>query len=122
MGPAEGTSLAFLRRSSVPSYRRGSWAGSRSRHCHRPGGDFNVSDDTIHLARAALSKVGKARALKQGAFWTEKRAHDGDVRIIYDRAKGVLYYDPDGIGSARQIKSATISKNVKMSYKDLFVI
>jgi Ca2+-binding RTX toxin-like protein len=84
--------------------------------------DFNVVDDSIHLARSAFSKVGKPGVLKKGAFWTGGKAHDRDDRVIYDKAKGILYYDPDGIGAAPQIKFATISKKLKMSYKDFFVI
>jgi hypothetical protein len=84
--------------------------------------DFNVADDSIHLARSAFPKIGKAGALKKDAFWTGSKAHDRDDRIIYDKAKGVLYYDPDGTGASPQIKFATISKQLKLSYKDFFVI
>ena len=84
--------------------------------------DFNVADDSVHLARAAFTKVGKAGALKKDAFWTGSKAHDRDDRVIYDKAKGVLYYDPDGTGAASSVKFATISKNLKMSHKDFYVI
>lgn len=84
--------------------------------------DFNVTDDSIHLARAAFTKVGKAGALKKDAFWTGSKAHDRDDRVVYDKAKGILYYDPDGTGAASQVKFATISKNLKMSHKDFFII
>ncbi|MBM1171480.1 cadherin domain-containing protein [Microvirga arabica] len=84
--------------------------------------DFNVADDSIHLARSAFSKIGKAGVLKKDAFWTGSKAHDRDDRVIYDKAKGILYYDPDGSGAAAQIKFATISKQLKVSHKDFFVI
>lgn len=55
-------------------------------------------------------------------FYKGAKAHDANDRIIYDNKKGVLYYDPDGTGSAAQIKIATLSKKLKMTYKDFFVI
>jgi serralysin len=33
-----------------------------------------------------------------------------------------LYYDADGTGSQAQVQIATLSKNLKMTYKDFFVI
>ncbi|WP_262296310.1 cadherin domain-containing protein [Microvirga sesbaniae] len=84
--------------------------------------DFNVVDDSIHLERSAFSKVGKIGPLKKDAFWVGGNAHDRDDRIIYDKVKGILYYDPDGIGAASQIKFATLNKKLKMSQKDFFVI
>ena len=62
--------------------------------------------------------------LKAGAFWSNNtgRAHDRDDRIIYDKDSGVLYYDADGTGSAKAVAFTTISKNLSMSHKDIYVI
>jgi hypothetical protein len=34
----------------------------------------------------------------------------------------VLYYDADGSGSGAAVQFATLKKNLKMTYKDLFII
>jgi Ca2+-binding RTX toxin-like protein len=85
--------------------------------------DFNVKDDTIRLENAVF-KVGSNGTLKAGAFWSNNtgKAHDASDRVIYDKNSGVLYYDPDGTGSAKAVAFATISKNLSMTNKDIYVI
>jgi Ca2+-binding RTX toxin-like protein len=83
--------------------------------------DFKSGEDQIGLARSVFKKLGSGFALKQSAFWTGKNAHDKDDRIIYDKATGSLYYDPDGTGSAAKIKFAILSNKAALSYKDLWV-
>jgi serralysin len=51
-----------------------------------------------------------------------KKAHDANDRIIYDKKKGVLYYDQDGTGSKAAIEIATIKKGLKITEKDFFII
>ncbi|MGO4707038.1 cadherin domain-containing protein [Microvirga sp. 2MCAF38] len=84
--------------------------------------DFNVQDDTIHLAKSVFTKLSKKGVLKAGEFYIGTKAHDQDDRIIYDKKKGALYYDADGTGSQAQIQIATLTKNLKMTYKDFFVV
>jgi Ca2+-binding RTX toxin-like protein len=86
--------------------------------------DFNVKDDTIWLENSVFTKVGSNGTLKAGAFWSNNtgKAHDKDDRIIYDKNSGVLYYDPDGTGSAKSVAFTTISKNLSMTNKDIYVI
>ncbi|MBF9232012.1 calcium-binding protein [Microvirga alba] len=84
--------------------------------------DFNVKDDTIHLAKSVFTKIAKKGALAKDAFWIGTSAHDASDRIIYDSKKGVLYYDPDGTGAAKAVQFATLAKKLKMTEKDFFVI
>ncbi|MBM6594446.1 hypothetical protein [Microvirga pudoricolor] len=90
--------------------------------------DFNVKDDSIHLENAifkALGKKGtalKPAKFKKDAFHLGSKAHDADDRIIYNKKKGVLYYDADGAGGAAQVQIATLSKKLKMTHKDFFVV
>ncbi len=79
--------------------------------------DFSVRDDTIRLENAIFTKIGANGTLKAGAFWTNNtgRAHDRDDRIIYDKNSGVLYYDPDGTGSAKGVAFTNIQKNSAMT-------
>ncbi|MGO4704412.1 putative Ig domain-containing protein [Microvirga sp. 2MCAF38] len=84
--------------------------------------DFNVADDTIRLSKAIFKKIGAKGLLDEKAFWTGTAAHDADDRIIYDEKAGVLYYDPDGIGSKAQIKFAYIGTHLQLSYADFTIV
>ncbi|MET0428108.1 MAG: calcium-binding protein [Microvirga sp.] len=90
--------------------------------------DFNVKNDAIWLENAIFKGIGKTGSLsdphliKKGAFWSGDKAHDASDRIIYDKKSGALYYDSDGTGAAEQVKIAQLSHNLKMTYKDFFVV
>lgn len=90
--------------------------------------DFNVKDDSIWLENRIFSKLTKKGTeaspfkLDKKVFWTGDKAHDKDDRVIYDKKSGALYYDADGTGSGAQVKIATLSKNLKMTYADFFVV
>ncbi|NIX78191.1 calcium-binding protein [Microvirga terricola] len=84
--------------------------------------DFNVKDDTIHLAKSIFSKIAKKGALAKGAFWIGAAAHDKDDRIIYNDKTGALLYDADGSGKGKAMQFVTLSKNLKMTSADFFVI
>ncbi|WP_040638702.1 M10 family metallopeptidase C-terminal domain-containing protein [Microvirga lotononidis] len=83
--------------------------------------DFSVTDDTIHLKKSVFTKMAKKGVVKKGEFYQGVKAHDRDDHVIYNRKTGALYYDADGSGSQAQIQIATLSKNLKMTYKDFFV-
>ena len=83
--------------------------------------DFSVADDTIHLARAAFSKLKKG-TLKKDAFVVGNRVYDKEDRIIYLKKDGALFYDPDGTGSAKAVQFAWITKNLKLTHKDFFIV
>jgi Ca2+-binding RTX toxin-like protein len=76
------------------------------------------------LENSVFTKVGSNGTLKAGAFWSNNtgKAHDASDRVIYDKNSGVLYYDPDGTGSAKAVAFTTISKNLSMTNKDIYVI
>jgi serralysin len=84
--------------------------------------DFSVRDDTIRLENAVFTKLGKPGKLPASAFWTGKKAHDASDRIIYDKAHGALYYDPDGTGKAAKIMIATLSKGLDITCSDFGII
>ncbi|NIX78121.1 calcium-binding protein [Microvirga terricola] len=89
--------------------------------------DFSVKDDTIWLDNKYMPKIGKGTPAKpvrldKKMFWIGSAAHDADDRIIYDKAKGILYYDPDGSGRASQVAIATLTKNLKLTVADFYVI
>jgi len=84
--------------------------------------DFHVQDDRILLAKNVFSKIGKIGDLSKKSFWIGSHAHDADDRVIYNKKTGALYYDSDGTGHNAQIHIATLSKSLKMTYSDFYVI
>ncbi|EIM29889.1 cadherin domain-containing protein [Microvirga lotononidis] len=84
--------------------------------------DFRIEDDTIHLAKSVFSKMAKKGVIQKGEFYIGAKAHDRDDHIIYNKKTGTLYYDADGTGSQAQVQIATLSKNLKMTHKDFFVV
>jgi Ca2+-binding RTX toxin-like protein len=70
--------------------------------------DFNPWADRIVLKGSIFTGLRKAGKLSSDAFWIGPKAHDASDRIIYDKANGTLNFDPDGTGSAAQVKFAVI--------------
>ncbi|NIX75674.1 cadherin domain-containing protein [Microvirga terricola] len=94
--------------------------------------DFNVADDGIWLDDKVfnnkdMKKLGKgANELKPKQlnknFFSLDKAKDANDYIVYNRKTGVLYYDPDGSGDKQAIAIAKLSKKLKMTYKDFFIV
>jgi serralysin len=81
---------------------------------------FSVASDTILLDDAVFAGLARGR-LTDAAFFRGAAAHDGNDRIIYDRATGAVYYDPDGDGAAAQIQFARMTPRVGLKHDDFFV-
>ena len=57
------------------------------------------------------------------SYFALETAKDKNDYIVYSKTKGVLYYDADGSGTkSKAVEIATLSKNLKMTYHDFFVI
>ncbi len=89
--------------------------------------DFNVSDDSVYLDNAVFKKIGKGteafpKKISKSFFTVGSEAKDKNDYVIYDKKKGILYYDQDGSGSKDQVEIATLKKNLKMTYNDFFVV
>ena len=88
--------------------------------------DFNVKDDTIWLDNAIFKKLGKGTEAKpyklSKSFFAYDKARDKNDYIIYDRKKGILYYDIDGSGSKAAVEVAVLKKGLKLTYADFFVV
>ncbi|MGO4705783.1 M10 family metallopeptidase C-terminal domain-containing protein [Microvirga sp. 2MCAF38] len=89
--------------------------------------DFSVRDDSIWLENAIFRAVGKGSSskplvLSKSAFCVGTKAHDDTDRIIYNNKKGYLYYDADGSGEGAAVLFAILPKNLKLTYKDFYVI
>lgn len=88
--------------------------------------DFNPKYDSIQLENKVFTKLGKGSTkgvkFKADMFVKGDAAKDQEDRIIYDNKTGALCYDQDGTGSKAQVKIATLSKNLKLTHHDFFVI
>lgn len=85
--------------------------------------DFYVKDDTVALYSRIFKKAGPSDSiLKAAAFRKGAKALDASDRIIYDKATGALYYDPDGTGKAAQVQFAQLKANLALTYKDFAII
>ncbi len=84
--------------------------------------DFDPAEDTIWLDNAVFTKLTKIGTLKKANFVIGNKAKDKNDFIVYDKNKGVLSYDQDGSGSKKAVEIATLSKNLKLTYKDFFII
>ena len=89
--------------------------------------DFNVRDDSIFLDNAVFKKLGKGYPTKpyklnKKFFTIGDKAKDANDYLVYDKAKGILFYDVDGSGSKAAVAIATLKKGLKLTYADFFVI
>jgi hypothetical protein len=82
---------------------------------------FSHRDDTFWLENKVMKGL-KAGKLSKSAFHVGAAAHDANDRIVYDKGKGYLYFDPDGTGSRAAIKFAVLTKKVALDHTDFFVI
>ena len=84
--------------------------------------DFNAIDDTIRLENGVFTALRKTGTIASGHFHIGRAAHDGNDRIIYNKATGAVLYDGDGIGAGAAIKFAQLAPNLLLKASDFFVI
>jgi VCBS repeat-containing protein/parallel beta-helix repeat protein len=89
--------------------------------------DFKVRDDSFLLDNSVFKKLGSGTLsnptqLDKEFFVTGSKARERDDYLIYNKKTGVLSYDADGSGSRDAVEFAQLSKNLKLTYKDFFVI
>lgn len=90
--------------------------------------DYKVKDDTIWLDNKIFTKLGKKGSeakpekLNKKYFTIGSEAKDSNDYVVYDKKKGRLYYDSDGSGSKAALEIAALTKGLKMTYHEFFVI
>jgi Ca2+-binding RTX toxin-like protein len=85
--------------------------------------DFKHDSDVIALDDAIFSKIGPS--LSKGEFYAKAgatKAHDGNDRIIYDKATGKLYYDDDGKGGHAAVLFAKLSGHPTLDAGDFAIV
>jgi serralysin len=84
--------------------------------------DFKPKEDVIFLEGGetfiSLFDVG---LLSKQAYWSGSKAHDRSDRIIYHKATGNLFYDPDGSEEQAAIKIAILPSKLKITHNDFYV-
>jgi Ca2+-binding RTX toxin-like protein len=84
--------------------------------------DYNKTDDSIQLDNKYMPKLGKAGHLSKSMFVLGTGAKDASDHLIYDRAHGSLYYDPDGTGHAAQVLIAQFTNKASLTYSEFTII
>ncbi len=90
--------------------------------------DFSVKYDTIWLDNAIFKKLGKKGSEANPAKLNKKflkigtEAKDKNDYLIYNKKKGLLYYDQDGSGAKAAVVIAKLSKNLKLTAADFFIV
>lgn len=85
-------------------------------------GDFTLGEDTIGLSKKLFKGIGKEGPLKNKYFEVGKKAKDKDDRVIWDKAKGNLFYDKDGKGGDGQTLVAKLTPDIDLKAGDILVI
>ncbi len=83
---------------------------------------FTPGTDGILLDHSIFAAAGALGALAQEAFRVGSAAADSSDRIIYNSATGALYYDPDGTGSAAQVRFATLTPGTALTAGSFIII
>jgi serralysin len=83
--------------------------------------DFSSKDDTFRISLEFFTDVGSKGKLGSDAFHRGTKAADAEDRIIYHKASGSLYYDPDGSGAEAQVKIATLSNKAAVALSDFII-
>jgi Ca2+-binding RTX toxin-like protein len=88
--------------------------------------DFNVKNDSVWLDNAIFKKLGSGslanQKLLKKAYFALDHADDANDYIIYKKKSGILAYDSDGSGSKAEVEFAQLSRGLKMTYRDFFII
>ncbi len=83
--------------------------------------DFAPGTDKIALGHAVFG-LGTGALNPNALFLTGTAAHDGDDRIIYNRATGALFFDVDGNGAMKAVQFASITPGLALTVSDFFGI
>jgi hypothetical protein len=83
--------------------------------------DFEAGE-AIEVDNAAFAGIGSDGTLKARYFHSGSNAHDGNNRFVYQKAKGKLFYDPDGDGDDGKVLFARVDPGTYLDHSDFLVI
>jgi Ca2+-binding RTX toxin-like protein len=84
--------------------------------------DFKFVDDVIKLDNAVFTAFKTLGTMVATRFHIGVAAADAGDRIIYDKAEGVLSYDPDGDGNAAAVVFAHLDPGTALGFRDIVII
>ncbi|TIU01027.1 MAG: calcium-binding protein [Mesorhizobium sp.] len=89
--------------------------------------DFDAEHDALYLDNAVFTKLGTGSwsspaQVNSGYFELREHAEHSNDHLLYNRATGVLYYDPDGSKSTPQVEIAHLEPGAALTYHDVFVV
>lgn len=84
--------------------------------------DFTAGQDRIALLQRTFSGAGKAGVLDAQYFQIGTKALTAEAHVIYDQAKGNLYYDADGVGGVSATPFAHVTAGMTLSASDFFLV
>jgi len=83
--------------------------------------DFSVVNDSFNLDHNVFSMLSKG-VLPAAEFVIGNQAATSENFLVYDSAKGALYYDADGSGLQTETQIAQLGVNLSLTYLDFKVI
>ena len=85
--------------------------------------DFSVVDDTIDVFAAGFGGgLSAGAAITPDQFTLGSAADNASERFIYNKSKGALFFDVDGIGGTGQVQFASLTAGLDMTNNDIFVV
>lgn len=83
--------------------------------------DFNPAYDTIRLHSSVFTGLPTGK-LASSAFQVGTAANDASDRIIYNKATGAVFFDPDGSGAAAAQQFAQLTPGTAVTNADFSVV
>jgi Ca2+-binding RTX toxin-like protein len=89
--------------------------------------DYNVKEDTLWLDNAIFKKLGQGtedspERISKSFFKVGSKAQDKNDFVLYNNKTGMLSYDADGSGRGKAVEIAQLSKNLKLTFNDIFIV
>ncbi|MCP4381864.1 MAG: calcium-binding protein [Hyphomicrobiales bacterium] len=83
---------------------------------------FDPGKDKFYLDMSTFTALSGPGTLKGSEFHKGKHAGDANDHIIYNKAKGALYFDFDGDGAGGKVIFASVDKKLKLHADDFTVV
>lgn len=84
--------------------------------------DFSSTDDTFRIQQSVFTTIGPRGKLGADAFRLGASAADAEDRVIYHKATGSLYFDPDGTGPEAQVRIAALTNKAALVLSDFLIV
>ncbi|AUX76907.1 Ig-like domain-containing protein [Sinorhizobium fredii] len=82
--------------------------------------DFCAADDLFRLDAAVFAALSVGTLDSETLAFGKAASHEDD-RIVYDQARGELFYDADGTGGADAVRFAIVSRGTSLAAEDFLV-